>query len=125
MKFEDSLTLESLDSGGALELFHGGLARALANIQDPNTGATVTRKIVLTVEIKPNVQRSQGALKYSVKETLAPASPQETSIIMGMQDGVAMAAEWRGDPRQMTIEETIASQGANVVPMKKEGGANA
>ncbi len=115
----DSLTLEGLGNGGALEMFQASLQRALDNIQDPNTEPDATRKITLTVEIKPTKNRLGGQLKYYVRETLAGAQPQETTVLMGIENGVAVAAEFNGDPRQMTIDDAI-DQG-KIMPIKKEG----
>lgn len=103
----DALTLEGLGNGAALEMFQGALHRVLENIQDPNTKADTVRKVVLTVEIKPTTNRLGGALKYHVKETLAAPMPQETTVMMGLENGVAVASEHLGDPRQTTIQEQI------------------
>lgn len=116
----DALTLEGLGNGAAVELFQNALQRVLENIQDPNTVAEATRKVVLTVEIKPNKNRRGAAVKYHVKETLASAEPMETTLLLGVVNGVAVASEYNGDPRQMRIEEFIEQGSGKITPISKK-----
>lgn len=78
------------------------------NVQDPNTDATATRKITVTITFKPNEQRNFVATGVQTKATLAPALGAVTAITMGknIQTGDVEAVEIGNQiPGQMSMQD--------------------
>lgn len=69
--------LITICKGAALEMFGRELARVNANIKDVNTSATKKRKIKLTFEFVPHVDRSGTAVNLTAETQLA--------AVMGVQ----------------------------------------
>jgi len=85
-------------AGGALEeaLLYG-LQEVMNNIDDPNTPAKASRKLVLTVTFKPNDSRTVSETELSVKTTLAPAKAITTTLLMERDGkGQMIASEMYG-----------------------------
>ena len=72
------------------------VAKVIDNILDANTDATKKRKIVLTIELKPDDNRQFISLSASAKSTLAPVVPIGTTL--------GIAANRNGE---MVIVETV------------------
>lgn len=104
---EQYVSLETLGQGAAVEKFQDELDRVLANVLDPNTKATTTRQVQLTVTIKPDDDRSFANTLIEVKSKLAPSKPVGTAIYIGMRAGKPVATE--RDSRQMRLEENVVS----------------
>lgn len=113
MSGEQFVSLETLGQGAAIEMFADELKKVLNNILDPNTKASAKRSITLTLEIKPDEDRSFASTSLEVKSKLAPAKPVGVPIYIGQHAGQSVATE--RDTRQLRFED-------NVVGMK--GGAN-
>lgn len=62
-------------NGAILERADRELNQIFENILDPNTRATDKRKLTLTIEFKPNDDRTHIAFSSSVKPSLAPPAP--------------------------------------------------
>lgn len=77
------LSIETLYCGGAVERIKSEIQRVLENIIDPNTPPKATRKVSLTMTIKPNEQRNMAEVLVATSSTVCPASPIETSIYIG------------------------------------------
>lgn len=75
------LEMNSLNKGAVPDLFAAGLLKVLSNIGDPSTGADVTRKITISVEIKPDKMRETGKVKTSMSLSLAPILAAEGSVV--------------------------------------------
>ena len=56
--------------------------RVIQNILDPNTKADQKRKIVLTIELKPDDDREKIHVLATAKSILAPANPVTTSLYL-------------------------------------------
>lgn len=70
------------------------VSRVVDNILDPNTEATTKRKIVLTIELKPDSDRQVITLSASAKSTLAQTKPIGTALaITADSKGQMMIAE--------------------------------
>lgn len=100
---DPKVSLKTLGSGAAMELFDAELQRVLDNIVDINTPANKTRKIVLEVAIKPDIDREWGQVTIQAKSTLAPNEAYSTKFILGKSQGRGFAEEYA--PKQMTLDE--------------------
>jgi hypothetical protein len=98
---EEPVTLITIGNGALLELFDRELARVVADVLDPNTQATTTRKIRIDVQIKPNEDRNESLVAYSVSATLGKAKSFGSKFYFGRINGVPMAVE--GDKRQKSL----------------------
>ncbi|MEK4513629.1 replication terminator protein [Paenibacillus sp. FSL K6-2524] len=97
------IKLESLADGSISERFKQELAKVLVNIADPNTEAKTTRKITISLTIKPNENRETAEVSISATSTLAPAKEVLTTIIMDRDnDGKPAAAELKSGQRGQT-----------------------
>jgi hypothetical protein len=97
------ITLGSLANGGIVERFEQELAKVFANIGDPNTSAKATRKINLTLTIKPDEKREIAEVSIQATSTLAPAKEVMTTIIMDRDnDGKVVGAELKSSMQGQT-----------------------
>jgi len=64
------------------------MSRLLANIMDVNTSATAKRKLILTLELKPDDDRQTIAVSCTAKSTLAPTNPVVTSLYVADEENV-------------------------------------
>lgn len=65
-------SLDDLMNGAAVERFNKCLKEVLNNIFDPNTDAKKTRKITMTLTIKPDKSRNSAKFYLDVRSGLAP-----------------------------------------------------
>lgn len=107
---EQFVSLETLGQGAAVELFADELRKVLDNILDVNTKASAKRSVTLTLEIKPDEDRSFAHTSLEVKSKLAPTKPVGVPIYIGKHAGAAVATE--RDNRQLSFDD-------NVVGMKE------
>lgn len=112
MAEESYVSLDTIGQGAAIELFNDELARVLKNILDLNTKPTVTRRITLTVDIKPDEDRSFGTVQIHTQSKLAPSRGVGTAVYIGLKAGEPVATE--RDNRQLTFDDNVKS-------IKKEG----
>lgn len=63
------------------------VSRVIDNILDMNTEPTVKRKVVLTIELKPDEGRQVITMSASAKSTLAPTTPIASSLVIA-SDGL-------------------------------------
>lgn len=112
MPDENYVSLDTIGQGAAIELFNDELGKVLKNILDLNTKPTVTRRITLTVDIKPDEDRSFGTVLIQTQCKLAPSKGVGTAVYIGMKAGEPVATE--RDNRQLAFDD-------NVVGIKKEG----
>ena len=97
------IKLESLADGSISERFKQELAKVLVNIADPNTEAKTTRKINISLTIKPNDNRETAEVSISANSTLAPHKEVMTTIIMDRDnEGKPAAAELKSGQRGQT-----------------------
>ena len=64
------------------------MSRLLANILDANTSATAKRKLVITLELKPDDTRQNIAVSCTAKSTLAATNPVTTSLYVADEENV-------------------------------------
>jgi len=109
------ISFNTLAGGAVEEKLQYALAEVAANIADPNTDAKKTRKVTMTLTIKPNEQRTIASLDIDVKTSLAAPKTISTAIMIDRDEkGKAVAAEIYGtDPRQGVIEFDESSTAAD------------
>ena len=78
------LTLENIGGGELIELVRREFARIGENIADPATRTDATRKVQISIAVKPDKKGMTADINYQVKTTLAPpeASTQRAYIAM-------------------------------------------
>ena len=110
----EELSIATLAQGALLEQFNKEFSRVLVNIADPNTDPKKARKIVITVDIKPNEQRNLAVCSVQTKATLMPPKGIATNIIIDRDNqGNVVAAELMSEsPGQLRIDEDGSVQEA-------------
>lgn len=66
--------------GAIMERVDYEMGKIIDNIVDVNTKATGKRKITVTLEIAPDDERRQLAVKATAKSTLVPTNPIVTNL---------------------------------------------
>ena len=70
------------------------VSRVIDNILDMNTDPKSKRKVVLTIELKPDEGRQVITMNASAKSTLAPTTPVASSLVITSDSkGETMVAE--------------------------------
>jgi hypothetical protein len=70
------------------------VTKVIDNILDINTNPTEKRKVVLTIEMKPDEQRQVITMKATAKSTLAPTTPIASSLVVTSdENGKPLVAE--------------------------------
>lgn len=105
MSEEKYVSLDTIGQGAALEMFQAELDKVLTNILDPNTRPTTVRRITLSVDIKPDEDRSFGTVAISTAAKLAPVKAVGTAIYIGSRAGHPVATE--RDNRQLAFDENV------------------
>jgi hypothetical protein len=98
---EKFVSLATLNSGAAIELFDNELDAVLQNIIDPNTKPDAVREVTLKIKIKPADSRKHADVSIQVSSKLAPAQESKTVFFLGVKKGHAVAAE--RDMNQMSF----------------------
>ncbi len=78
----DKKSILQMARGAIEERFDLEMGKAIDNILDVNTKATAKRKIVLTVEIAPDEDRTLLAVTATAKSTLAATKPIATALYL-------------------------------------------
>jgi len=81
------LNLDTIDGGALMELVGAELRKIADNIQDPNIKADAKRKLVITVEVLPNENRSQADLTYGTKTTMPSPKGGKTFAYIAQAEG--------------------------------------
>lgn len=115
MNEKETVSLQNLGSGAAIELFDIEFQRVLDNIVDENTKATSPREVTLKIKIKPDEDREWGAIEIHATSKLAPVHPYPTQIIIGKQRGKGVATEH--NPKQLHAFKDQPQDG-KIIPMK-------
>lgn len=120
------LSIETLYCGGAVERIKSEIQRVLENIIDPNTPPKATRKVSLTMSIKPNEQRNMAEVKIKTSCSLAPAEEMETSIYIAhdINTGEITASEMaicETAPNLLVTGGQSPSGGADGLTMQPKG----
>lgn len=118
-------SLDDLMGGAALERFRKSMDEALKNIQDPNTDPKKTRKVTLTLTIKPDKDRKSAKFYLDSRSSLAPLEPFESNVLLSRDDnGNVAAAEFGNElPGQVSVEDMEEKPDLNVTPFVIRGRA--
>lgn len=118
-------SLDDLMGGAALERFRKSMDEALKNIQDPNTDPKKTRKVTLTLTIKPDKDRKSAKFYLDSRSILAPLEPFESNVLLSRDDnGNVAAAEFGNEvPGQVSVEDMEEKSDLNVTPFVIRGKA--
>jgi len=81
------------------------MSRVVDNILDPNTKPDAKRKVTITLELTPNIDRTQIRVSATAKSTLVATAPVETALRVGTsKDGEIIIREIGGQvPGQMDM----------------------
>lgn len=107
MKKSTMTSLDDLMGGAVAERYQYALEQVINNILDLNTKATASRKITLTLTIKPNDARDVADFSVETKTSLAPREAVKTTLMFGInEDGAMVAAEHKKGvvPGQIDLE---------------------
>lgn len=99
-------SLLQMAKGAIQERVDYEVSKVIDNILDTNTDPTAKRKVTLTLELKPDKERSVVAITASAKATLAPTVPVGTSLVITADgEGEMMLAEIVPNvPGQMSLD---------------------
>ena len=107
------MNLNEIAGGGLQELFSHEMDKVLKNIKDPNTDPKATRKISISLSIKPDEQRMVGNVDIKVSHTSAPIRGLATNILMEKTGaGVTVSEISDQVPGQIDMDNIIAMEGA-------------
>jgi hypothetical protein len=115
---EKIFNLEKFAGGALAESINAEMERVLNNIHDPNTEATKTRKLTLTITLKPDSKRQVVGVNFQAKPTLVPSKPVETSIYVDkdLSTGKITAAEFGN---QIAGQESMDMSEIEAAELKK------
>ena len=80
METLDKKSILEMGQGAFMELADYGMAKLLDDIMDPNTQATSTRTLTITLKLTPNEQRSKVAVECTPKLRFGKMLPLETTL---------------------------------------------
>ncbi|WP_302163387.1 hypothetical protein [[Ruminococcus] torques] len=112
------INIEQLSNGELTQQINREMEAVARNIADPNTEAKTTRKITVTITMKPNEQRDFITTSITTKSTLAPTLGAVTAlgIRKDLKSGEIEVGEIGNQiPGQMSMEDVAVQQ--PVVPV--------
>lgn len=115
----EKISLANLAYGAAMEQFEREFSRVLENIADPNTDAKKARKVIVTLEVKPDENRSFANITVTTKATLMPSTSIKTSMIIDRSNngdviGAELLSSSPGQMRFDTNGEVQEATGAEI-----------
>lgn len=122
MQTQEIRNLDELAGGAMAERFQDGLNEVLKNIFDPNTDPVKTRKLALTLTIKPNRDRNKATVLIDAKTTIAPPVAVETTLYLGRDrdTGAVMACEVTEQaPGQIDMDGAVNEPKKGVIGIAK------
>ena len=72
--------------GAILERADYEVSGLIRNILDPNTSATASRKLTITLTLKPDDMRQNIVMSCVAKSALAPTNPVTTTLFVADED---------------------------------------
>lgn len=81
------LSLNTICEGQIPTVFTRELREVLDNIADPNTAASKTRTITLTLNLKPLDDRSGAVMSFTCKSKLVPVSVAASTCFLSRHTG--------------------------------------
>ena len=104
---------EQFSNGELTQQINRELEAVARNIADPNTDAKTTRKITVSIVLKPNEKRDFITTSITTKSILAPTLGAVTALCVGkdLKTGEVDVAEVGNQiPGQMTMEDVERNQ---------------
>lgn len=102
------INIEQFSNGELTHQINRELEAVARNIADPNTEAKATRKITVTITMKPNEQRDFITTSITTKSALAPTLGAVTALSVGKNlktHEIEMAEIGNQIPGQMSMED--------------------
>lgn len=102
------IDIEKFSNGELTHQINRELEAVARNIADPNTEAKATRKITVTITMKPNEQRDFITTSITTKSALAPTLGAVTALSVGKNPKtheIEMAEIGNQIPGQMSMED--------------------
>ena len=84
---ENRTSILQMARGAIHERIDYEMSKVIDNILDPNTEATAKRKLVLTIEFKPDSNRQTVSVTSVAKSTLCATNPVATALYITGEDG--------------------------------------
>ena len=112
------INIEQFSNGELTQQINREMEAVARNIADPNTEAKTTRKITVTITLKPNEQRDFITTSITTKSTLAPTLGAVTALAVGknLKTGEIEVGEIGNQiPGQMSITDVEPQQPAGPV----------
>ena len=88
MSTTKNVNILELAKGAIAEQIDIEVAKAMANIVDPNTDAKTARKLTVTITLKPDENRETISISAQAKAALAPIKPISTTLMVGIDRDV-------------------------------------
>ena len=112
------INIEQFSNGELTQQINREMKAVARNIADPNTEAKTTRKITVTITLKPNEQRDFITTSITTKSTLAPTLGAVTALAVGknLKTGEIEVGEIGNQiPGQMSMADVEPQQPASPV----------
>lgn len=112
------INIEQFSNGELTQQINREMEAVARNIADPNTEAKTTRKITVTITLKPNEQRDFITTSITTKSTLAPTLGAVTALAVGknLKTGEIEVGEIGNQiPGQMSMADVEPQQPADPV----------
>ena len=94
------IDLTTIQGGRALRIFDAEMKKVMSNILDTDTNPTAKRKIILTVDFKPDSERKLGVSTVSIRSQLAPVEPHGKNVYFREDENGEFSA-FEDDPEQL------------------------
>lgn len=111
----NKMNLIDAAQGAIGERINHELQKVMENIADINTKAGVKRKIIVTLELLPDENRQHIVMQTTVKSTLQPTHPINSSFYLTNEGLVEMTAQ---TPGQLSLDDEVTEY-PKLVPLKK------
>lgn len=112
------INIEQFSNGELTQQINREMEAVARNIADPNTEAKTTRKITVTITLKPNEQRDFITTSITTKSTLAPTLGVVTALAVrkNLKTGEIEVGEIGNQiPGQMSMADVEPQQPASPV----------
>ena len=121
MENEENMNINKLAGGAIQESVNYALEEIFQNIKDPNTEAEKTRKLTITMELKPDESRQFIKTKTTTKTTLAPANSIVTQLLLDKNGEKIVATELlKNNPNQISFDELEEDKENKIININKE-----
>lgn len=112
---KDSVSVDKLAGGEIVPRLNEALQKLAENVLDPSTNATATRRITLTISVKPDEQRDMASVELGIAVKSAPPKPAKTKVFINQnRDGSVSLTE--RDQRQPDIFDEEGETAAPPAP---------